>query len=119
MLNTQSPPPRQVLLRLPEDLAAKLARAVPPRQRNRYIVELLKQDLQAKQATQSRMLAEAAERMNKLEARYPELAHETDEWVNAELTDSVDVWDPDFDRTAFEREWLEAQAAGQAAKADK
>lgn len=119
MLNTQTPPPKQVLLRLPDDLAAKLARAVPPRQRNRYIVDLLKQDLQSKQAAQSRMLAEAADRMNELEAQYPELARETDEWVNAELTESVDVWDPDFDRATFEREWSEAQAARHASKAEK
>lgn len=113
MLNTQTPPPRQVLLRLPEDLAAKLARAVPARQRNRYIVDLLTQDLSAKQAMQSRMLAEAAERMNQLEAQYPELARETDEWVGAELTESVDAWDPDFDRATFERELAEAQAKKQ------
>lgn len=119
MLNTQTPPPKQVLLRLPDDLAAKLARAVPPRRRNRYIVDLLKQDLQSKQEEQSRMLAEAAKRMNELEAQYPELARETDEWVNAELTESVDVWDPDFDRTTFEHELSEAQAARHASKADK
>ena len=119
MPNTHTPPPKQVLLRLPDDLAAKLARAVPPRQRNRYIVDLLKHDLQSKQEAQSRMLAEAADRMNELEAQYPELARETDEWVNAELTESVDVWDPDFDRTTFEREWSEAQTARHAAKADK
>lgn len=111
MLNTQMPPPKQVLLRLPEDLAAKLARAVPPRQRNRYIIELLTKDLLAKQAAESRMLAEAAERMNELEAQYPELAQESEEWVNAELTESVDMWDPGFDRATFEREWAEAQAA--------
>ena len=111
MLNTQTPPPKQVLLRLPDDIAAKLARAVPPRQRNRYIVDLLKQDLLAKQEAESRVLAEAADRMNELEAQYPELAREAEEWVNAELTESVDVWDPDFDRAAFEREFATAQAA--------
>lgn len=111
MLNTQTPPPKQVLLRLPDDVAAKLARAVPPRQRNRYIVALLKQDLLAKQEAENRMMAQAAERMNELEAQYPELARETEEWVNAELTESVDVWDPDFDRETFERELAEAQAA--------
>lgn len=111
MLNIQTPPPKQVLLRLPDDVAAKLARAVPPRQRNRYIVNLLLQDLQAKEDAQSRMLAEAAERLNELEAQFPELRRETDEWVNAELTESVDVWDADFDRATFEREWEQAQAA--------
>lgn len=119
MLNTQTPPPKQVLLRLPDDVAEKLARAVPPRQRNRYIVDLLKQDLLAKQEAQSRMLAEAADRMNELEATYPELARESEEWVNAELTESVDVWDPAFDRETFEREFAEAQAARRASKTAK
>lgn len=117
MLNTRTPPPKQVLLRLPEDLAAKLARAVPPRQRNRYIVDLLQKDLQTRQEAQSRMLAEAAERMNELEAQHPELARETDEWLNTELTESVDVWDADFDRATFERDWAEAQANRQVPKA--
>lgn len=111
MLNIHIPPPKQVLLRLPDDVAAKLARHVPPRQRNRYIVDLLKLDLLAKQQAESRMMTEAAERMNKLEAQYPELARESEEWVNAELTESVDAWDPDFDRETFERELALAQAA--------
>ncbi len=119
MLNTQTPPPKQVLLRLPDDLAAKLARAVAPRQRNRYIVDLLKKDLLAKQEAENRMMAQAAERMNELEALYPELARETEEWLNAELTASVDVWDPDFDRETFERELAEAQAARHESKTEK
>ena len=119
MLNTQTPPPKQVLLRLPDDVAAKLARAVPPRQRNRYIVDQLKQDLLSKQEAESRMLAEAADRMNELEAQYPELSRESEEWVNSELTESVDVWDPDFDREAFEREFAEAQAARRTSKTAK
>ena len=117
MLKIKPSTTKQVLLRLPEDLAARLARAVPARQRNRYIVDLLKQDLHAKQAAQSRMLAEAANRMNELEGLHPELARESDEWVNAELTESVDVWDPDFDRATFERELAEAQAARRTSKA--
>ena len=119
MLNIQPPPPKQVLLRLPDDVAAKLARAVPTRQRNRYIVDLLKQDLLSKQEAESRMLAEAADRMNELEAQYPELARESEKWVNAELTESVDVWDPDFDRETFERELAEAQAARRTSKTAK
>ena len=119
MLNTQTPPPKQVLLRLPDDVAAKLARAVPSRQRNRYIVDLLKQDLIAKQEAENRMMAQAAERMNELEAQYPELAREAAEWVNAELTESVDVWDSDFDRATFERELAEAQAARRKSKTAK
>ena len=119
MLNIPTPPPKQVLLRLPDDVAAKLARAVPSRQRNRYIVDLLKQDLLAKQEAENRTMAQAADRMNELEAQYPELAREAEEWVNAELTESVDVWDPDFDHAAFEREWAEAQAAKRKSKSVK
>ena len=63
MLNIQTSPPKQVLLRLPDDVAAKLARVVPPRQRNRYIVDLLKQDLLAKQEAENRMMAQAADRI--------------------------------------------------------
>ena len=119
MLNTQTPPPKQVLLRLPDDVAAKLARAVPPRQRNRYIVDLIKQDLLAKQEAENRMMAQAAARMNELEAQYPELARETEKWVNAELTESVDMRDPNFDRETFERELAETQAARRKSKTVK
>ncbi len=119
MMHIQTNPPTQVLLRLPDDLAAKLARAVPPRQRNRYIVDLLEKTFAVQQEAESRMLIEACERMNELEAQYPELARETEEWVNAELTESVDVWDPDFDREAFERDFAEAQAAKRAGQSIK
>lgn len=107
MLNTQTPPPRQVLLRLPDELAAKLARAVPPRQRNRYIVELLTHDLAAREKANGRLLAQAAERLNEIEAQYPELARETEEWVNAVLTEDDD---DGFDKEEFEREIAIAQA---------
>ena len=65
------------------------------------------------------MMAQAADRMNELEAQYPELARETEEWVNAELTESVDAWDPHFDRETFERELAEAQAARRKSKTVK
>jgi hypothetical protein len=107
--NTQTPLPRQVLLRLPEDLATKLARAVPPRGRNQFLVDLIANALAGQQVAYDRVLADAAKRMNALEAQYPELARETEEWVNAELTDTVDVWDGDFDRAAFERDLAAAK----------
>ncbi len=111
MLNTQISPPRQVLLRLPEDLAARLARAVPPRGRNQFLVDLIANALAGQQEAHNRVLEKAAKRMNALEAQYPELARETEEWVNAELTDTVDVWDADFDSEAFERDLAAAQVA--------
>ncbi|MDP2371876.1 hypothetical protein [Rhodoferax sp.] len=113
MLNNQTTPPKQVLLRLPDDVAAKLARAVPPRQRNKYLVDLLRQDLEKEDAE----LVAACEYMNAIEEANPELARETKEWVNADLTGSVDDWDPDFDREAFEREFAIAQTALRAKEA--
>lgn len=111
MLNTQTPPPKQVLLRLPDDVAAKLARAVPPRKRNQFLVDLLRHELNKEDAE----LVAACETMNAIEAAHPELLAETQEWLNAELTASVDEWDPDFDRDKFEREFAIAQAQCQVA----
>lgn len=112
MLNTQTPPPKQVLLRLPEDLAEKLARAVPPRQRNRFLVDLVRHELEKEDAE----LVAACETMNAIEAAHPELLAETQEWLDADLSGSVDDWDPDFDRETFEREFAAAQAAQSAFK---
>lgn len=107
MLNIQTLPPTQVLLRLPDDVAAKLARAVPPRQRNSFLVALVRQELEKEDAE----LVAACEAMNAIEAAHPELLAETQEWLDAKLTGSVDDWDPDFDRETFEREFAIAQAA--------
>lgn len=112
MLNTKPPPPKQVLLRLPDDLAAQLARAVPPRQRNRFLVDLLRQELGKEDAE----LVAACEAMNAIEAAHPELLIETQEWLDADLSGSVDDWDPDFDRETFEREFAIAQTARQASR---
>ncbi len=116
MLNTRThtPPPKQVLLRLPDDLAAQLAHAIPPRQRNKFLVDLVAKALAERQAQEDQELVRAAEYMNALEARHPELVREADEWLNAPLTEPVDVWDPDFDRDEFERGFAEAQALAQA-----
>ena len=107
MLNTQSPPAKQVLLRLPDDVAAKLARAVPPRKRNQYLVDLVRQDLEKEDAE----LVAACEAVNRWEAAHPELAKETQEWLDADLTGSVDDWDANFDAELFSREAAIAQAA--------
>lgn len=112
MLNIQTPPPKQVLLRLPDDVAAKLARAVPPRQRNKFLVDLVRQELEKEDAE----LVAACEAMNAIEATHPELLAEEKEWLEADLTGSVDDWDPDFDRETFEREFAIAQAARAADK---
>ena len=106
MLNTQSPPPKHVLLRLPEDVAVKLARAVPPRRRNQFLVDLIREELEKEDAE----LVAACEAMNAIEAAHPELLIETQEWLDADLSGSVDDWDPDFDREDFEHEFAIAQA---------
>lgn len=107
MLEAQATPPKQILLRLPADLAAELANAVPPRQRNRYIVQLLSKDLQEKERARQRQLIKAAECLNAAEAADPELARESDEWLQARLTEDDDE---DFDQATFERQFKEAQA---------
>lgn len=106
MLNIQTPPPKQVLLRLPDDVAEKLARAVPPRQRNKFLVDLVRQELEKEDAE----LVAACEAMNTIEMAHPELLAGTQEWLEANLTGSADDWDPDFDRDTFEREFAIAQA---------
>ncbi|MBH1957104.1 MAG: hypothetical protein I8H91_00225 [Burkholderiales bacterium] len=106
MQKLQTSPPKQVLLRLPEDVAEKLARAVPPRQRNKFLVDLVRQELEKEDAE----LVAACEAMNAIEMAHPELLAETQEWLDADLTGSVDDWDPDFDRATFEREFAIAQA---------
>ena len=85
MLNIQTPPPKQVLLRLPEDVEAKLVRAVPPRRRNQYLVDLVRRELDKEDAE----LVAACEYMNQIEAFNPELVRETQEWVTADLAGSV------------------------------
>lgn len=106
MLNLQTPPPRQVLLRLPADVAQNLARRVPPRQRNSFLVNLVRHELEKEDAE----LVAACEALNAMEAAHPELLTETQEWLDADLSGSVDDWDPDFDRATFEREFAIAQA---------
>jgi hypothetical protein len=106
MLNLQTPPPRQVLLRLPADVAQNLAHRVPPRQRNSFLVNLVRQELGKEDAE----LVAACEALNAIEAAHPELLVETQEWLDADLSGSVDDWDPDFDRATFEREFAIAQA---------
>lgn len=110
MVNIETPAPRQVLLRLPDDVANRLARAVAPRKRNQFLVDLLRRELEKEDAE----LIAACEAMNALEARDPEFAREGQEWVDAVLTEDDD---DDFDREVFEREFAIAQAARIAAVA--
>jgi len=106
MLLTSSHHPKQVLLRLPDELAARLAQAVAPRQRNRFLVDLVRQALDREEA----QLLAACEYMNRIEAAHPALAREGEEWVRSGLAPAVERADPDFDRATFEREFCAAQA---------
>ena len=102
MLSTHSAAPKQVLLRLPDDVADKLARAVAPRKRNQFLIALLRRELEREDAE----LVASAEYMNALEAEDPVLAREGQEWVEAQLTAVTD----DFDADRFKREFSVAQA---------
>lgn len=106
MLTSNAPPPKQVLLRLPDDVAAKLARAVPPRKRNQFLIDLVRRELEK----EDQALIEACEALNRMEAGSPALRAEPGEWLEARLTAPVDEWDPDFDAETFSREAAQAQA---------
>lgn len=107
MLNTQTHPPKQVLLRLPDDLASKLARAVPSRRRNQFLVDLVRRELDKEDDA----LMAACEAMNALEGENSALLNETREWLQADLAGSVEDWDPNFDAETFSQEAAIAQAA--------
>lgn len=100
-------PPKQVLLRLPDDVASKLARAVPSRRRNQFLVDLVRRELEK----EDQALMAACDAMNALEAENPALLDEMQEWLEADLAGSVEDWDTGFDAETFSREAAIAQAA--------
>ncbi len=61
---------QQITLRLPEDLAIRLAACTPSRKRNQFVVDLVRRELDR----ESRELEEAALRLSALEA-----AHESED----------------------------------------
>ncbi len=94
---------QQVLVRLPEDLAARFANLVAPSQRSRFLVDLLRRELDR----DSTELVQAALKLNEIEASQPLLATEAHEWVNSSLVDDDD--DAGFDAEVFERQFNEAK----------
>jgi hypothetical protein len=85
---------QQITLRLPEDLAIRLAACTPSRKRNQFVVDLVRRELDR----ESRELEEAALRLSSLEA-----VHESDDndWLAFEdATASGD----EFDEMRFLRE---------------
>jgi len=78
-------------LRLPEDLARRLAAATPSRKRNQFVVDLVRRELER----ESRELQEAAIRLSSLEAAH---ASEDSEWL---VFDNKPVGDDEFDEKRF------------------
>lgn len=115
MQHVHRSPARQILVRLPDDVAVRLARAVAPRQRNRFVVDLLRRELEKEDDA----LIAACEAMNRYEAAHPETMRETREWLEADLVGTVDDWDPDFDADKFSRDAAVAQAALAAKRSDE
>lgn len=97
-----------ILVRLPADLMAQIARLAPSRGRNQYVVEALERDVARRKAEQEAQLIAACEAMNAYEAADPAFAQEGLDWTNAVLTDDED---DGFDRELFLRELAVAQAA--------
>jgi hypothetical protein len=96
------PKQQQILVRLPDDLASRFAHVVAPRQRSRFLVDLLRRELDRESAE----LAQAAVRLNEIEAKIPALGADAAEWVNATL---IDEGDADFDADVFMRQFKEAE----------
>lgn len=88
----------QVLLRLPDDLAARFAQVVAPRQRGHFLLDLLRRELDR----ESSELKEAAKRLTELEAGNSILAAEESEWLAAPLATDADEG---FDAEVFERQY--------------
>ena len=91
----------QVLVRLPEDLAEQFAALVPSRKRSRFLVDLLRRELERESAE----LSKAAQRLNELESNNTEANTELRDWQGARLVDDSD----EFDAAEFERQFAEAQ----------
>ena len=67
---------QQILIRLPEEVAAKLKAAVPARQRNKFVAELVATAI----ARHEDALAKIATAVTNEEKRSPKIAEETRDW---------------------------------------
>jgi predicted transcriptional regulator len=99
----------QVLLRLPDDLAARFAQVVAPRQRGRFLIDLLRRELER----ESSELKEAAKRLTEIEAGNPILATEEREWLDTPLAADADEG---FDADLFESQYREAKVLHETGK---
>jgi len=66
----------QILIRLPEDVAARFKAAVPARQRNKFVADLVARAV----ARQENELTRIAAAVTDEERRNPELAQEMRDW---------------------------------------
>jgi hypothetical protein len=98
--------PQQLLLRLPEDLSQRFAQLVPQRQRSRFLLDLLRAELDR----ESQALALAAKTLTKLESTDPKTLSESTQWTSAILSPESADDDANFDVETFEREFAAAQA---------
>lgn len=76
---------QQILIRLPEDVAARLKAAVPARQRNKFVADLVARAV----ARREDELAKIAAAVTDEERRKPELAQEMRDW-EATLGDGIE-----------------------------
>ena len=106
MLADNHPPPKQVLLRLPDDVAVRLARAVAPRKRNQFLIDLVRRELEK----EDRALIDACEALNRMEAEHPALQAEAARWLETGLDPSGLSGDAEFDAGAFSRKAAQARA---------
>jgi hypothetical protein len=98
--------PQQLLLRLPEDLSQRFAQVVPQRQRSRFLLDLLRAELDR----ESQALALAAKTLTELESTDVKTLSESTQWESAILTTGSADEDANFDAETFEREFAAAQA---------
>ena len=82
---------QQITLRLPQDLAIRLAACTPSRKRNQFVVDLVRRELDR----ESRELEEAALRLSSLEATH---GSEDTDWLAFE--DDAAIAD-EFDEKRF------------------
>ena len=90
--------PKQLLLRLPDDLAQRFERVVPLRQRSRFILDLIRSELDR----ESDALAQAAKNLTTLESGQPAVAAESEQWIAASMTADDDAG---FDPLRFDQEF--------------
>jgi hypothetical protein len=67
---------QQILIRLPEEVAARLKAVVPPRQRNKFVSDLVATAI----ARHEDELAKIATAVTNEEKRNPRIAQETRDW---------------------------------------